>query len=103
MNKNDLIKIIREEIESVLTEMSIRDIKSRVRQILDLEEVQKYKMDNFTYENIPFDIFEANGLALTHLKQYTQTSDIITFDLGLDINPIKKNVDVFLQKSGIFN
>lgn len=103
MKKSYLQKIIREEIQSVLTEMSIRDVKSRIRQILELEEVQKYKMDSFTYENIPFEIFQANGLTLTHLKQYKQTSDIITFDLGIDINPIKKNVDVFLQKSGIFN
>ena len=103
MNKNDLRNIIREEIESVLTEMSLRDIKSRIREILNLEEVQKYKIDNFTYENIPISIFEANGVMLLHLKQYLQSNDIITYDLGVDINPITKNVDIFLQKKGIFN
>lgn len=89
--------------EGLIVEMSLRDIKDRIREILDLEEVQKYKVDEFTYENIPFQIFEMNGILPMHLKQYKQSSDIITFDLGLDINPIKKNVDVFLQKSGIFN
>lgn len=103
MNKKDLINIIREEIQSVLTEMSIRDIKERIRQILKLDEVQKYKIDAFTYENIPFSIFEMNGILPMHLKQYKQSSDIITYDLGISINPIKKNVDVFLQKSGIFD
>ena len=99
----DIIKTHANIDEDIITEMSIRDVKSRIREILDLEEVQKYKMDNFTYEKIPFDVFEANGVALTHLKQYKQSSDIITFDLGIDINPIKRNVDVFLQKSGIFS
>ena len=89
--------------EGLLSEMSLRDIKERIREILDLQEVQQYKVDEFTYENIPFDIFEMNGILSMHLKQYKQSADIITFDLGLDINPIKKNVDVFLQKSGIFN
>jgi hypothetical protein len=103
MKKQDLINIIQEEIHSVLTEMSIRDIKRRIREILDLEEVQQYKVDNFNYENIPFEVFEANGVMPLHLKQYKQSSDIITYDLGIEINPIAKNVDVFLQKSGIFN
>lgn len=103
MNKKDLINIIKEEVQSVLTEMSLRDIKTRIREILDLEEVQQYKMDSFNYENIPIGIFEANGVTITHLKQYKQSGDIITFDLGININPIKKSIDVFLQKSGIFN
>ena len=103
MNKKDLINIIQEEIKSVLTEMSLLDIKKRIREILDLEEVQQYKMDNFNYEKIPFVVFETNGVMPLHLKQYKQSSDIITYDLGIDINPIAKNVDVFLQKSGIFN
>lgn len=103
MNKKDLRNIIKEEVKSVLTEMSLRDIKTRIREILELEEVQQYKMDSFNYQNIPVDIFEANGVMITHLKQYKQSGDIITYDLGIDINPIRKNVDVFLQKSGIFN
>jgi len=37
-----------------------------------------------------FLIFEANGVLPTHLKQYKQSSDIITYDLGIDINPIKR-------------
>ncbi len=96
-------KIICEELNNVLNETSIRDIKTRIRQILELEEVQQYKQDEFTYENIPFSIFQSNGILPTHLKQYKQSSDIITFDLGIEINPIKKVIDVFLQKSGIFN
>lgn len=103
MNKKDLINMIQEEVQSVLTEMSLRDIKKRIREILELEEVQQYKMDSFNYENIPFSVFEINGLTPTHLKQYKQSSDIVAFDLGIDINPITKSVDVFLQKLGIFN
>ena len=88
---------------SLINEMSLRDIKTRIREMLDLEEVQQYKVDNFNYENIPFEIFQANGVMPLHLKQYKQSGDIITYDLGIEINPIAKNVDVFLQKSGIFN
>lgn len=98
-----LIEIINEEIESVLTEMSVRDIKERVKQILDLDEVQQFKIDEFTYEDIPFSIFQSNGILPLHLKQYDQSSDIVTFDMDININPIKKNVDVFLQKKGIFD
>lgn len=103
MKKSDLINIIKEEVQSVLTEMSIRQIKGRIFDTLQLEEVQQYKRDEFNYENIPISIFEQNGITLLHLKQYDNSSDIVTFDLGISINPIKRNVDVFLQSSGIFN
>lgn len=89
--------------EDIITEMSIRDIQQRIKEILKLKEVEKYKLDEFTYENIPFEIFQVNGLLPNHLKQYKQSSEIVTYDLGININPIKKNVDVFLQKSGIFD
>lgn len=103
MKKQDVINMIQEEVKSVLTEMSLRNIKKRIREILELEEVQQYKVDSFNYQNIPFNVFEANGLTTTHLKQYKQSNDIVAFDLGIDINPITKSVDVFLQKLGIFN
>lgn len=103
MNKKDLQKIIKEEIRSVLTEMSIRQIKGRIFDLLSLPEVQEYKFDEFNYEDIPIKIFMQNGISPIHLKQYDNSTDIVTFDLGININPIKRNVDVFLQRQGIFN
>ena len=103
MNKTDLQNIIKEEIRSVLTEMSIRQIKGRIFDLLSLPEVQEYKLDEFNYENIPIEIFQQNGISPIHLKQYDNSTDIVTFDLGININPIKKDVDVFLQRQGIFN
>lgn len=103
MKKRDLQKIIKEETRSVLTEMSIRQIKHRIFDLLSLPEVQQYKLDEFNYEDIPIEIFEQNGITPFHLKQYDNSTDIVTFDLGININPIKRNVDVFLQRQGIFN
>ncbi len=103
MKKAELKKIIKEEIKSVLNEMSIQEIKGRIFDVLNLPETQQYKVDDFTYENIPLSIFEQNGVMPFQLKQYEKSNDIITFDLGININPIKRNVDVFLQKQGIFS
>src|ERR1035437_940281 len=103
MNTKDLKNIIKEEIKSVLFEMSVREVKGRIFDILQLPEVQKYKVDEFNYENIPINVFLQNGVTSIHLKQYNNSHAIETFDLGVNINPIQKNVDVFLQKSGIFN
>ena len=103
MKIKHLRNIINEEIRSVLNEMSIQEIKGRIVEILQLPEVQKYKIDEFNYENIPLSIFFQNGVTSVHLKQYNNSHSLDTFDLGLNINPIQKNVDVFIQKSGIFN
>lgn len=103
MNKKDLQNIIKEELRSVLTEMSIRQIKGRIFDLLSVPEVQQYKLDEFNYENIPIEIFQQYGITPIHLKQYDNSNDIVTFDLGININPIKKDVDVFLQRQGIFN
>ena len=103
VKKSELTNIIKEEIRSVLNEMSIRQIKGRIFDILNLDETQKYKIDEFTYENIPFVIFEQNGVLPIHLQQYDTSREITTFDLNITINPIKKTVDVFLQRQGVFN
>lgn len=83
--------------------MSIRNIKKKIKEILELDEVKKYKIDFFNYKGIPFDVFNVNGLKLSNLKQYAQSSDLITFNLGININQIKKTVDAFLHESIIFN
>ena len=103
MKITDLKNIIKEEIRSVLNEMSIQQIRGRILEILQLPEVQPYKIDEYNYENIPFSIFLQNGVTLVHLKQYHNSSNIETFDVGININPVQKNVDVFIQKQGIFN
>ena len=95
--------IISEEIRSVLMEMSIREIRTRILDTIKLPEMQKYKVDEYNYENIPLSIFMTNGITPIHLKQYSNSHDIMTFDVGVNINPVQKNVDIFLQKSGIFN
>ena len=95
--------MIEEETRLLLNEMSIRQIKGRIFDILQSDEAQQYKLDEFNYENIPLSIFEQNGITMIHLKQYDMSNDIVTFDLGININPIKKDVDVFIQRQGIFN
>lgn len=102
MKKNQVINIIREEIRKVLYERSIRQIKDKVLEIIKSDECLPYKTDEFTYTDIPLQIFLFNGLTEFDLKQYEKSSDIITFNLDINFNPIKKNVDVFLQRKGIF-
>lgn len=103
MKSKDLQNIIKEEIRLILNEMSIRQIKGRIFDVLNLPEVEQYKQDEFNYENIPISIFQENGVTTFHLQQYNNSNDIVTFDLGININPIQKNVDVFIQRQGIFN
>lgn len=103
MKKSDIINIIREEVNNILFEISINDIKDRILNVLSIDSVQKYKVDEYTYEEIPYVIFSQYGILPIHLKQYDMSTDLTTYALGIRLNPIKKTVDVFLQKKGILN
>jgi len=98
MKLNDLRNIIREEIQFILNEISVLKIKNKILNFLKLKEIQKYKIDNYFYENIPFSVFKKYGISISDLKAYDTSTDIVTFDLEININYNKKIVNVFLQK-----
>lgn len=100
ISKKTLNILIKEQLY-LLLEMSIRQIKDKISAILSLDITKKYQKDKLTYRNIPIEIFKNNGINLFYLQQYKNSSDIITYDLGINISSDGKTVDAFILKGNI--
>lgn len=101
INQNEIDYLVKEQV-SILIEMSITQIKDKIFDILNLDIAKQYQKDEFTYENIPIELFANNGITFFYLQQYSNSEDITTYDLGVEIDKTKKTVDIFLQKDSIF-